>query len=56
MSSSINLEIANSAELRPIVEIAQTTLGLDPDILDLYGKYKAKIPLSTMCRRATARD
>lgn len=48
MSSSINLEIANRATLRPIAEIAQKKLGLDPDMLDLYGKHKAKLPLSLM--------
>lgn len=48
MSSSINLDIASRASLRPIVEVAQDKLGLTPDLLDLYGKHKAKIPLSTM--------
>ncbi len=48
MSSSINLDIASRASLRPIVEVAQAKLGLDPDSLELYGKYKAKIPLSAM--------
>ena len=48
MSSSINLDIASRATLRPIAQVAQNKLGLDPDILDLYGKHKAKIPLSTM--------
>lgn len=37
-------EIAERAGLRPIEEIAQK-LGLDPDSLDKFGKYKAKIPL-----------
>ncbi len=48
MSSSINLDIASKASLRPVADIAQTKLGLDPDILELYGKHKAKIPLSLM--------
>ncbi len=48
MSSSINLDIASRASLRPIVEVAQGKLGLDPDSLELYGKHKAKLPLSTM--------
>ena len=49
MSSSINLEIASRALLRPVVDIAQEKLGLDPEFsLELYGKHKAKIPLSTM--------
>ena len=47
-ASSINLEIASRTPLRPIVEIAQDKLGLDPDHLELFGKDKAKLPLSTM--------
>jgi len=38
-----DLEIARDASLRPIVEIART-LGLEPDDLDLYGRFKAKLP------------
>ena len=53
MSSSINLEIANQATLRPIADIAQEKLGLDAEALELFGKHKAKIPLSTM---ASLRD
>jgi formate--tetrahydrofolate ligase len=47
-ASSINLEIASRTPLRPIAEIAQDKLGLDPDHLELFGKHKAKLPLSTM--------
>ena len=39
-----DFEIAQEAPIRPIVEIAQT-LGISADDLELYGKYKAKIPL-----------
>ena len=53
MSSSINLDIASGARLQPVAEIAKAKLGLDPDLLELYGKHKAKIPLSTM---ASLRD
>ena len=35
-------EIAEKAGMKPIEEIAQK-LGLDPDFLEKYGKYKAKI-------------
>lgn len=38
-----DLEIAHKAKMEPIVEIAEK-LGLDPDDLELYGKYKAKLP------------
>ena len=40
-----DVEIAQDAELRPIREIAET-LGVGEDELELYGKYKAKLPLS----------
>ncbi|HEX7120788.1 MAG TPA: formate--tetrahydrofolate ligase [Gemmatimonadaceae bacterium] len=39
-----DIEIAQNARLRPITDVA-AELGLGPDDLDLYGKYKAKIPL-----------
>ncbi len=39
-----DLEIAQKAPIRPITEIAQK-LGINIDDLELYGKYKAKIPL-----------
>ncbi len=44
-----DIEIAQSAQLRPIREIA-TSLGLSEDDYDLYGKYKAKINLNVMNR------
>lgn len=44
-----DLEIAQEAEIRPIVEIAQK-IGLGEDDLELYGKYKAKIKLEVMDR------
>ncbi len=39
-----DLEIAQAAELKPILEIAES-LGLTVDDLELYGKYKAKVHL-----------
>ena len=39
-----DIEIAQNAKIKPITEIAETA-GIDPDKLDLYGKYKAKLPL-----------
>jgi formate--tetrahydrofolate ligase len=39
-----DIEIAQSVKPRPITEVA-AELGLGADDLDLYGKYKAKIPL-----------
>jgi formate--tetrahydrofolate ligase len=39
-----DIEIAQRAKPRPIVDVAKE-IGLGPDDLDLYGKYKAKIPI-----------
>jgi formate--tetrahydrofolate ligase len=39
-----DIEIAQEANIRPIAEIA-IKLGIPPDELELYGRYKAKIPL-----------
>ncbi|TAL62984.1 MAG: formate--tetrahydrofolate ligase, partial [Bacteroidetes bacterium] len=40
-----DIEIAQAAKIRPIVEIAEK-LGIPQDELELYGRYKAKIPIS----------
>jgi formate--tetrahydrofolate ligase len=45
MAFKSDLEIAQSARLKPVQEIA-TRLGIPTDDLELYGKYKAKLPLS----------
>ncbi len=39
-----DIEIAQSAELKPIIKIAEQ-LNIEADDLELYGKYKAKLPL-----------
>ena len=39
-----DIEIAQKTQLQPVVEIAQK-LGIEEDDLELYGKYKAKLPL-----------
>jgi formyltetrahydrofolate synthetase len=44
-----DLEIAQAAKLKPIMEIA-AKLGLSEDDLDLFGKYKAKIHLDVVNR------
>ncbi|HID90208.1 MAG TPA: formate--tetrahydrofolate ligase, partial [Anaerolineae bacterium] len=44
-----DIEIAQSAELIPVVEIAES-LGLVENDLDLYGKYKAKVHLDVLER------
>src|ERR1700740_74388 len=50
-----SLEIAQEAKLRPITEIAAAA-GLEPDELDLYGTYKAKVSLSVLDRLASKPD
>jgi formyltetrahydrofolate synthetase len=44
-----SLEIAQAARLRPVAEIA-AEVGLEPDEVDLYGRYKAKVALSVLER------
>ena len=44
-----DLQIAREAKIKPIVEIAQR-LGIDAEELELYGKYKAKLPLHLINR------
>ena len=39
-----DIQIAQNAKIKHITEVAASA-GIDPDKLDLYGKYKAKIPL-----------
>jgi len=54
MSFPTDIEIAQGATLRPITDVA-AELDLGPDDLDLYGKYKAKIPLEVTQRPARGR-
>jgi formate--tetrahydrofolate ligase len=44
-----DIEIAQQAKPRPIVDVA-AELGLAADDIDLYGKFKAKVPLSLASR------
>lgn len=44
-----DIEIAQAAEMQPIVKIAEK-LSMDADDLELYGKYKTKLPLS-LCEK-----
>ncbi len=50
-----NLEIAQEATLRPITEIA-AEIGLEPDEVRAYGRYKAKVDLSVLDRLADRPD
>ncbi|HYV99284.1 MAG TPA: formate--tetrahydrofolate ligase, partial [Gemmatimonadaceae bacterium] len=49
-----DIEIAQSAKIRPIGDVA-AEIGLGADDLDLYGKYKAKLPLEITERPAKGR-
>jgi formyltetrahydrofolate synthetase len=44
-----SLEIAQAATLRPIAQVAEEA-GIEPDELELYGRYKAKVDLSILDR------
>lgn len=50
-----DIEIANSIEMKPIVEVAKT-VGLEEDDLELYGKYKAKISHDAIQRLSKNKD
>ncbi len=50
-----DIEIARQANMLPIGEIA-SSLGLSSDDIDLYGKYKAKIPMSAIESRKGSKD
>jgi len=50
-----DLEIAQAAELRPILDVA-ADIGITEDELDLYGRYKAKVDLSVLDRLADEPD
>ncbi len=49
MTVPSDIEIAQAATLRPITDVA-ADIGLGPDDLDLYGKYKAKVALELTTR------
>jgi formate--tetrahydrofolate ligase len=50
-----SLQIAQEAVLQPITEIAAAA-GLEPDEIDPYGRYKAKVSLSVLDRLADKAD
>ena len=49
-----DLTIARAAKLRKVVELAQERLGIDPDDLEPYGHYKAKLS-SALIKRLEGR-
>ena len=48
-----DIEIAQAATLKPIVQMAQDRLGIPPDALEPYGHYKAKIDLQWLNNNQT---
>jgi formate--tetrahydrofolate ligase len=50
-----SLEIAQAATLRPIAQVADEA-GIQPDELELYGRYKAKVDLAILDRLADRPD
>ncbi len=50
-----SLEIAQRATLRPILDVAADA-GLEPDEVEAYGRYKAKVDLSVLERLADRPD
>jgi formate--tetrahydrofolate ligase len=49
VSVKSDIEIAQSAEMKPIIQIAEK-IGLTDDDLELYGKYKAKLSSDTLSK------
>lgn len=43
-----DIEIAQQAKMKNITELAEQRLALSPDVIDQYGRYKAKISLDVM--------
>ena len=54
LSVPSDIEIAGSVKPRPIVDVARD-LGLTPEEIEMYGKYKAKLPLEVTARPARGR-
>jgi formate--tetrahydrofolate ligase len=55
MSMPSSLELAQEATLRPVAEIAEE-MGLLPEEVELYGRFKAKISLAALDRLAGRPD
>jgi formate--tetrahydrofolate ligase len=55
MGAPTSLEIAQSAHLLPIVQVAESA-GIDEDELELYGRYKAKVSHSVLDRLSAQPD
>ncbi len=51
-----DIEIARAAEMRPIIALAEETLGLAAAQLEPYGHYKAKVSLEVLAQRQEVAD
>ena len=51
-----NIEIAQRASMRPVVELARERLGIPPQSLEPYGHYKAKVSLDYVAEVAGRPD
>ena len=50
-----DLDIAKKVELKHISKIAEK-FGIDPEVIEMYGKYKAKLPLSLIDEKKGAQS
>jgi formate--tetrahydrofolate ligase len=55
MAIASDVEIAQAAKLKPIAEVAGE-LGLGPDEIEPYGRFKAKVGLEALQRRSGVED
>ena len=55
MAFPSDLEIAQKARLKPISTIAKN-LGIDPDVIEPYGRTKAKLPLDLIDEARVAKS
>jgi formate--tetrahydrofolate ligase len=51
-----NIEIAQRAQMRPIVPLARERLGIPEDSLESYGRYKAKVSLDYVAQLESRPD
>jgi len=51
-----NIEIAQRAQMRPIVPLVHERLGIPPESLEPYGHYKAKVSLDYLAQLADRPD
>ncbi len=55
MAFPSDLEIAQKAQLKPIAQIAKN-LGIDPEVIEPYGRTKAKLPLTLIDEARVAKS